>query len=291
MKITAIYNPISGNKDINGIKEELKKRFSEHEFEMLETQGPLHATDLAKNAVNCGADIIIAIGGDGTITEIISGILNSPVKLGIIPFGTGNMLAANLEIPAGITKSVNIILNGNTKKIDIAGINDRYFAFMAGCGFDARIMNEVPLERKKKLGLAAYFIEGFIQAFRSKHSSFKIKLDNKKIIKVKALTILIANFPNIAGNIFSIAPHASFSDGLLDVVVISPENNHDYFSILWKILARKNKEEHRKIRYYQAKEIEIKARPNILVQADGDIITKTPVKIKVIPQAIEILTP
>lgn len=292
MKIVAILNPTSGNKDINLLKKELWKRFSDLDFRIWETVQPLHALDLAKKAAKEEFDIAIAVGGDGTIIEVITGIINSKTKLGILPYGTGNMLAFNLGIPVNNpAKAIDIILEGNIQKIDIGKINSRYFAFMAGCGFDAKIIDETSREKKKKYGMLAYFAEGVMQVFKTKYGSFKIKLDHKKTIRTQALTVIIANSGNILGRNFSLAPQASLSDGLLDIVIISPKNAGDYIPILWRIITKQHHKISNKIRHYQAKEIEIKCKPNLLVQADGDIIDKTPVKIQIIPQAIDILTP
>lgn len=291
MKVIVISNPYAGNKDIKVLHEQLAKYFSVSDLEIMETTRPLHAIELAKNAVKKNPDTIIAAGGDGTVIEVISGMINSDIKLGIIPFGTGNMLASNLGIPANLSKAIEIIFDNNTQKIDIGRINNRYFAFMAGCGFDAKIIDETSRERKRKYGLMAYIMEGFKQAFSPKHISFKIKLDDKKIIRTKALTVLIANSGNIIGKFFCIAPHASFIDGQFDVVVISPKNVYDYIPILWKIITRQNPKEPGKIHYYKARKIEISSKPALLVQADGDIIGRTPVSIQAMPASVEIITP
>lgn len=291
MKIVAITNPVAGNHDREILREELFKRFASYDFEIQETLEPLHAVDLAKNAVRENADIIIAAGGDGTVIEVISGMIYSKAKLGIIPFGTGNMLASNLGISANVSKSIDTIIEGSSQKIDIGKINDRYFAFMAGCGFVSRIIEEVSMEKKRKFGFLAYFIEGFRHAFTEKYAVFKIRLDNSKTIKAKALTVLVANSGNVVGDFVSIAPNASFSDGLLDLIIISPKNYPDFVSILWEILTRKSLKKSGKILSYQAKEIEIKSKPCLLVQADGDIIGKTPVKIQALPASIEVFTP
>lgn len=291
MKIIAISNPISGNKDLKVIKEELMRRFSSYDFKIWETLKPAHAIELAKKAVKEGADIVVAVGGDGTAIEVISGIIGSNAKLAIIPCGTGNMLAANLGIPTGLSKAIDIILDDHTNKIDVGKINGRYFAFMAGCGFDAKIIQETSREKKRKLGLLAYFIEGFKHAFGSPYAHFKIKLNNNNYIKVKALTVLIANSANIMGNIFSLAPHASFCDGLLDLIIISPKNTSDYIPIMWDILTKRALNQTNKIKHYQVKELEIESIPSLLIQADGDIIGMTPAKVQIIPEAVEVLLP
>ncbi|EKE02728.1 MAG: hypothetical protein ACD_20C00338G0003 [uncultured bacterium] len=292
MKIVTIINPTSGNKDINLLQQELLKHFAKFDFEIWQTKQSLHAIDLAQEAASREYDIVIAAGGDGTVIEVISGLINSKSKLGIIPYGTGNMLAANLGIPtANISRAIDIILENHTQKIDIGKINGRYFAFMAGCGFDAKIINETSRDKKRKYGLLAYFAQGILQAFKPKYSSFKIKLDNKKVIKTRGLAVLVANSGNIIGNTFSIAPQASLSDGLLDVIVISPKRSTDYLPILWQIFTKQYQKDSNKIKHYQVQEVEIKCKPSMLVQADGDIIDKTPVKIQAIPEAIEIFTP
>ena len=316
MKIIAISNPNSGNKNFQPLKHELKKSFSSHDFEFLETEKPLHATELAQYAVKQNPDIILAVGGDGTIIEIITGIIGSNVKLGIIPFGTGNMLALNLGISNDIQKAISTILACKTQRIDIGKIyfakkgfelfrkkksskaylenkyaKCKYFAFMTGCGLDAKIIKETSREKKKKIGLFAYFIEGFRHALFSEGASFKIRLDNKKTIKSRALTVLIANSGNIVGDFITLAPNASINDGLLDIIIISPTRKRDYLSILWRIISRHKPDKNEKIQHYQAKEIDIKAKPNIFVQADGDIIGKTPVKISIIPSLIEVIIP
>ena len=314
MKIIAISNPNSGNRDIKLLKDELIKGFAGHEFELFQTENPNHAIELAKNAVKLNPDVIVAAGGDGTVIEVITGIIGSGIKLGIIPFGTGNMLALNLGIPNDVTKAISLVLNGKTRMVDIGKIcfikkqfqlfknkkllnqslseKCRYFAFMSGCGLDAKIIKETSREKKKKIGLYAYFLEGIRHALftKSKNVIFKIKLDNKIKLKTRALTVLIANSGNIMGDLITLAPNASISDGLLDLVVISPTSRRDYLSILLRIFSRKKPEKDEKIQYYQVKEIEIKAKPNVFIQADGDIIGKTPVRVSVIPSAIEVIS-
>jgi len=291
MKIAAIYNPISGNNDKTILEETLNNSFAGHDFKLYQTLEPCHAISLSKQAVQEGFDVIIAIGGDGTIIEVISGLIGSNAKLGIIPLGTGNMLAGNLGIPLNIQKAAEIILKGNSQKIDTGKINDRYFAFMAGCGFDAKIIGEVSREKKRKLGLFAYYIEGFKQSFSPKYAVFKIKLNNEKIVKVRGLAVLIANGGNIIGDLLSLFPKASLNDGLLDLLIVSPRGFFDYLPIMLKIITKQPYDKSKKIQYFQAKQIEIQTKPALFVQADGDIVGKTPVKIEVIPESIEVLTP
>lgn len=290
MKIVAILNPVSGNKEFN-VREMLLEKFSDHDFQLFESKCPRHATEITKLAIEAGADTVIAVGGDGTIMEVIQGIAGTNVKLGIIPFGTGNMLALNLGISLDIERSINIVLSGNTRKIDIGRINNRYFAFMAGCGFDASIIEETSREKKKRFGMFAYYIEGIRQAFRSRKASFKIVLDNKQTVKLRAISVIIANSANIIGNIFTLAPDSSIMDGYLDVIAISPKDAYDYIPTIWNIITKQPVNNVNRVKYYKAKSIEIKSKPVLLVQADGELIEKTPVKVEIIPSCIEVFSP
>ena len=293
MKIIIISNPKSGSRGIKEFHNELKTLLKKTDFEIWETQTPNHAIDLAQKAVKKNPDIIVAAGGDGTVIQVISGMVDSSIKLGIIPNGTGNMLSSDLGIPLNTKKAVEVIQGKNTKKIDIGKINDRYFAFLAGCGLDSEIMRDTTRERKRKLGLWAYFVEGFKLAFRSRKRfiRFKIKIDDKKPFKTIGISVMAANSANILGQFFTLAPHASLNDGFLDLIIISPRSMFDYFPVLFQIITRRSLSDERKIRYFRAKEIEISSEPVLNIQADGDIIGKTPVKISVIPSCIEVLIP
>lgn len=292
MKIAVILNPSSGGyKNSENLKEEILNRFSEFDTHLFIIDEQHNATDFAQKAVNEGADLIIAAGGDGTLIGVITGIVGTNVKFGIIPIGTGNMLAANLGIPRNINDAIEIIKTNNSKKIDLGKINDKYFAFMAGCGFDAKIIQETSPEKKKRFGLLAYFIQGFKHALTAKYAKVKIKLDNDKIVKKNALMVVIANGGNIIGELFSIAPHASICDGLLDVIIIAPKRFMDYVNVFLDLCRKTEKRTSGKIFYYKAKRIQIESIPSIPVQADGDIIGNTPINIEVLPAAIDIIIP
>ena len=290
MKIVAVLNPVSGNSEFN-IRELVLEKFSDQDFQLFESQCPGHATEITKLAVESGAEAVIAVGGDGTIMEVIQGLIGTNAKLGIIPFGTGNMLALNLGISLDVERSIGIIMSGSTRKIDIGKINNHYFAFMAGCGFDASIIEETSREKKKRFGMFAYYIEGIRQAFKSRKASFKIVLDSKKTVKLRAISVIIANSANIIGNIFTLAPNSSIMDGYLDIIVISPRGAYDYIPTLWNIITKQPVKNVDRVKYYKAKSIEIKSKPTLLVQADGELIEKTPVKVTIIPACIEIFSP
>jgi diacylglycerol kinase (ATP) len=289
MKAIAILNPQAGSHEAEYLRLKLNHEFKR--LEILETTEKITAMELAQKAVLKNPEIIIACGGDGTVSQIIQGIIGTNIPLGIVPAGTGNVLALNLGIPPNIDKAIKIIKKGNTIRTDIGIINERIFASLAGCGFDADVINKTTREKKKIFGALAYFWEGFKYAFTSPHSKFKLVIDGNKIIKIKAVAILIVNKANIFGEYLSIVPKNLHNDGKFTIVILSPLNIWDYFKIVLGLLRNKHYEKSRKIKYFQAEKIEITSYPKILAQADGDIIGKTPVKAEILKEAVRVFVP
>ncbi|MFA6990079.1 MAG: diacylglycerol kinase family protein [Candidatus Gastranaerophilaceae bacterium] len=291
MKIIAIINPQAGSHETEYLRLKLTQAFGHSKIELYETTEKTTAAELAQKAVLRKPDIIIACGGDGTVSQVMQGIIETDIPLGIIPAGTGNLLALNLGIPPNIDKSIQIIKKGKIIRTDIGIINKRIFASLAGCGFDAHVINKTTREKKKLFGALAYFWEGFKYAFESSRSRFKLVIDENKIIKIKAVAILIVNKANIFGEYLSIVPKSLHNDGKFNIVVLSPLNVWDYVKIVLGLLRNKHYEKSKKIRYFQAEKIEITSYPRLLAQADGDIIGKTPVKAEILKEAIKVFVP
>jgi len=184
------------------------------------TQGKRHAYELAKDAVEKGYDIVIAIGGDGTVNETASGLVNSDTVLGIIPNGSGNGLARGLGIPLNIRRSARLITTGQTRAIDVGQVEDKYFFVIAGLGLDAMIGKR--FEDGKMRGPAPYYIAGVQEFFRYHELEYEIKFDGQNIC-TRALVVAVANMSQYGNNAI-IAPHAKPDDGLLDIAIIERTN-------------------------------------------------------------------
>lgn len=292
MNITVIGNPKAlKNIENPSFEKEISAIFEGHSVEILWTETTEDVKNFAKQAVANNVDIIIAAGGDGTINEIMPHLLGSNVKLGIIPAGTGNMIATNLEVPADLTKACQIILKNKTKRIDIAQINERYFGFIAGCGIDAKIMQETTTLNKQKYGLWAYFIEGFKHSLNVPPYFVKLRLDNKKIIRTKAVAVMFVNGGSILGDLFTIAPTAKLDDGKLHIVILAPKTLLDYLLLFFELILQKPLNRNFKIKHLRAKTVEITTSPAVIMQADGDVIEHTPATVSIIPSALEVFIP
>lgn len=213
-----IVNPISG-KGNHVIGEVLLKNYfpgGEYKIVLEFTEYKKHAEELAKMALLQKPDCIVACGGDGTINEVASAIVGTDIKLGIIPVGSGNGLASNLEIPQHIEKAVAIIKAEKTASIDVGKINGHYFFSNMGLGIDAMIIDKY--EKSKKRTLLSYVKASLSASLEYKPTECQVAV-NGKTITANPFLLFISN-SNEMGYKMSLTPSASLSDGLLDMVVV-----------------------------------------------------------------------
>ncbi|RYG00629.1 MAG: diacylglycerol kinase family lipid kinase, partial [Chitinophagaceae bacterium] len=177
-----------------------------------------HAAELAEEAERKNYDVIVAVGGDGTINEVASKLVHSEKVLAIIPFGSGNGLARFLNIPLAAKKAIELINTGKYQVIDTAELNGKKFFNMAGMGFDAHL--SAVFAGNKKRGLKSYVELGFKEITSYKAQPYKIEIDGKKYDK-DAFAISIANSSQYGNNVY-ISPQSSLTDGFLDVCIIHP---------------------------------------------------------------------
>ena len=193
------------------------------EVEYAFTQYAGHATELALKATSAGFDLVVAVGGDGTVNETAQGLIGTRIPMGIIPVGSGNGLARELGISMSMRKSSHALLNGTDLQIDVCRMNQQRFLCTSGIGFDARIADL--MSKASSRGLQRYIQLVIKQSIVYKPINVKMKIDGKPINQA-AFLITFANASQFGNNAF-IAPAASMSDGLIDVVVVKP------FSKIW----------------------------------------------------------
>lgn len=218
-KILFIINPISGI----GKKKDLDRKIAEntdkekYDYNIVYTEAPGHATELSRKAVGDKTDIVVAIGGDGTVNEIGQELVGTGTALGIIPAGSGNGLARHLKIPFNLKKAISVINQGKIHKIDTATVNGKFFLSMAGIGYEAFVAKK--FAKAPKRGFFTYFriVSGEYPMYKPK--KYTLEIDGK-IIKRKALSITFAN-SNQFGNNASFDPDAKLDDGLIDVCIIT----------------------------------------------------------------------
>jgi diacylglycerol kinase (ATP) len=212
-KALFIVNPISGGKKKDGVPQLVRKYLDKniYDYSIVFTDGAEHARELAKEAAVDNYDLIIAVGGDGTVNEVASSLVGTNTALGIIPCGSGNGLSRFLSIPMDMQEAVENLNAGNIITIDSAEANGQAFFNMAGMGFDAHI-SEV-FSHKKKRGFIT-----FQEIANYKAQMYQIDIDGKSYQR-EAFMLSFANSSQY-GNNAHVSPNASVQDGLLDVCII-----------------------------------------------------------------------
>jgi len=185
---------------------------AEHSF----TQYPGHATELASKASADGYDLVVAVGGDGTVNEVAQGLIGTNTKMGIIPMGSGNGLARELGISTNMRKSARTLINGKTLQLDVCKLNDQRFLCTSGIGFDALIAHK--MSKSSSRGFLKYIKLVIQESIFYKPIEVRLKIDGIQI-EEPAFLITFANASQFGNNAF-IAPGASMTDGLIDVVVV-----------------------------------------------------------------------
>lgn len=217
-RIVFIVNPISHEikgLDINKIIEK-NLDFNKFEYKIVYTQYAQHASKLAQDALINSADIIAAVGGDGTVNQVGRILVDTETALAIIPVGSGNGLARHLGIPVGLIKAIKALNHSYPIVIDTAKINNEIFLGVAGIGFDAHIAHQ--FARFEKRGFFSYCQVALREFSLYEPKSYLITIDGKQIIR-KAFILTFANSSQY-GNDFIIAPKAKIADGYLDLVII-----------------------------------------------------------------------
>jgi diacylglycerol kinase family enzyme/membrane-associated phospholipid phosphatase len=223
-------------------------------------------------ALTAGADVVVAAGGDGTVRVVASELARTGVALGILPVGTGNLLARNLALPLQMDTALAVVLSGQDRAIDLVrmtgdDMDDDHFAVMGGLGLDAAIMQGAPDQLKKRVGWPAYFIAG-LRHFRDPAVKVEITVDDGPTVRYRASTVVVGNVGTLTGGI-PLLPDAAPDDGLIDVVVVAPRRFLTWIRLLVRVMARRRRTDERLDRK-TGRTIVVRAEQPTPRQMDGD---------------------
>jgi diacylglycerol kinase (ATP) len=295
MKFYAVINPSAGQRRTDEQTKQSTRLAESFGADIAVTRGPGDAERLAQSAAKTEKyDAIIACGGDGTINEIVNGIMSVPrtsrPALGILPTGTCNVLASELGVPSD-ESAAGIIAVGKRRAIDIGRAGKRFFLMMASYGFDADAVRRVEPKFKGLVGAPAYVFSGIAALAQYKPSRVRVTLDETEL-NSDAFLIVVANISSYAWESLKVAPFASLDDGWLDVCIFErpPGNTIGFMGQMLLTMARKHLRDPR-VRYYRARKIRIESEPPIHGQVDGDLSAPTPVNVTIAPRALEVFVP
>jgi YegS/Rv2252/BmrU family lipid kinase len=221
----------------------------------------------AEQAVREGVDLVLVHGGDGTVMAAVTGLADSGVPLGLLPGGTGNLLARNLDIPQRLDEALEVALSGTTRRIDVGDVGDRCFVVMAGMGFDAAMVQDAPEGLKKRLGWVAYVVSG-AKHLKDRRMRVDLRLDDEKPQRLLARTIVVGNVGTLQGGI-PLLPDAEPDDGVLDIAVVAPRGLGEWVSVAVRVITRRRHGD-RQLACYRARRIVIHTQHRHPRQLDGD---------------------
>ena len=290
VKTAVILNPTAGQG--RATRERVERAFSDLglSFKVLPTSKSGDGTLLARNAVDDGCELVVAVGGDGTVNEVVNGIAGTGARLGIIPGGSVNVLAREFGIPFDTDRAAEVIASGTVKEIDLAKANDRWFTLMAGFGFDASVVASVLQPVKDIIGSSAYVIKGLEMLPRYDATEITLEMPDQTY-STKAFLVIVANVPTYSYDL-KIAPYAFPDDGLLDVCVFErPFTDRIGFMQQISEVFMKRHIEHRSVSYFQTPSVIVRSSPKIMSQIDGDPFSHTPVSVDVVHRALPLIVP
>ena len=268
-KITFILNPISGTTSKAGIPALIDEVLDKERFEytIAETQRAGHASELAREAAANGIDIVVAVGGDGTVNEVARALVETPAALGIIPCGSGNGLARHLMLPMNARGALEMINKCEIHTLDYGCINGMPFFCTCGMGFDAFI--SMKFANAGKRGPITYVENVLKEGLKYKPETYEIE-DETGTKQYKAFLISIANASQY-GNDAYIAPQASMRDGLMDVIIMEPFDVLEAAQVSIDMF-NKTIDKNSKIKTFRSKHIHIHRSQPGVIHYDGDPI-------------------
>ena len=291
-RVLLIANPASrrGGRFVDDARQAIQDAGASCDLMLTERAG--HARELSE-AHGRQYDLVFALGGDGTAMEVAGGLAGTGIPIGVLPGGTGNLLARSLGISRDVSRAVSELLGGRVRQIDLGVVLGHRFAIAAGVGIDAAMVAETPAWMKRRLGVFAYTIIATRAALRAvlfrRFFVARVSVDGE-VIERRAAAVLFANFGAILEDRLSFGPDIAVDDGMLDCCIFSPSNLRDAVRIMWRVTRRDFRPDSALL-YRKGRRFRLETDPILPLQADGELLGVTPVDISVEPLAAHLLVP
>ncbi len=247
-------------------------------------------TRIARRLAKQGAEIVAVYGGDGTISEAASGLAGTQTALGILPGGTGNVLAFEFGIPRDLPQAAKLLTGEHSvRTVDMGETGKRKFLLRAGAGLEASTVQRAPRELKDRFGILAYGISGLQALMEMRPVQYELELDGQPV-KTQGILCSIAN----AGHLgvmpwLRLTPPINIEDGLLDVVVLGRLYLEDVIALLSQNIDSRSNIGH--WQHWQARQVTVRADPAQATQVDGDHLGTTPLSVQSVPRSLRVIVP
>ncbi len=294
--VVAILNPASGSDEpvLATLSDVLGP--SGVDWEARVTTGPDDARTFAEEARKQGADLVLAYGGDGTVSDVATALAGGESPMAILPGGTGNAVAQELGIPGDLRAALDLALDPDAvvQPIDCVRVRDRCCLLRVGIGADARMIEGANREAKDRLGWFAYLVSALAQVRDPKPSTYRLDLDGSEL-ELEALSIVLANIGRMGRAGMRFAEDVDPCDGLMDVFVIRDASPASVAtvgaSLLGLTVPTEESDEPGPYSRWRARRVQVEARPAQEVHVDGDLLGETPLDVRVEPAVLRILVP
>lgn len=290
-RVLLIHNPVAARvrtKRLNAVIEVLRQEGCE--VEVATTSAVGDAVEIARQGAAGGVDVVAIYGGDGTMIQAVEGMIDFDLPIGLIPGGTGNLLAANLGLPRNPLRAARVVATGVPREIDLGRMESaagvRYFAVAGGAGFDAELMAGTHGSAKRKWGMAAYVVRAFHLLGTMRTTRFRLRVDGQTH-EFGAVTVMVANCGSIMPPILHLGAKVVPDDGLLDVVALRAANLWQALTAVLQLI--RGREDGKFVRRYRGWSVRVEADRDTAVQLDGEPNGQTPFEAVVMPRGLKVL--
>ncbi len=292
-KMLVVLNPKGGQADPAALRQALSRYCppSAWQVRIYEVTGNEELAEAVHAAVQEGYSVVAAAGGDGTASSVANALIGTGVPLAILPVGTGNTLARELGLPLSLDRACALISGEHqTRVIDVMQVGTRYCVLNVSAGLSAISMRETTGESKHRYGVLAYLVTALRALAGFQPRRYNLEVDGKAIT-ARASDVLVVNGSTPVASFRRPGPSLQLDDGILGVYVIRARSLLDLLASLWMMLWRLEGRD-RRVRVYSARtSVELDAQPTVVLQADGDALGETPVTIKLVRRALQVVVP
>lgn len=291
-KYLFFFNPVSGNQDPAETERTIREFCTTHKlvYHLLKTKKDMNCERVVSRYINKGYNVIVAVGGDGTISDIVNAIYGTETVAGIVPTGSSNSLAREMGIPLTLPEACKLLLTPkNTYLSDVMKVKDRLFILDISVGLNALTMKTTKRSEKRMLGIFAYIKNALKNMLGFRPQYFTITVDGTAY-QFRGSEVLIANGGILKNLLARVIPDASWRDRIMDIIVVKTRRFSDYLKIIWYLILNKKTHDSRVHKLNAKKTVTVDARKKVPVQGDGEDLGYTPVTVSLIPGAIPIIT-
>ncbi len=292
MKALVILNPVAGHIDADALRDALQRLFSAAgiAYEVYQTRPGDEPGEIVRDRLGKGFDLMVAAGGDGTISAVLDGLTGSQVPLGIVPVGTGNLVARELGIPIDAEQALALIAGPHAeRRIDTMRIGKRVYVLNVSVGVSASVAGDMTYQGKGRFGRLAYVGSAIFRILQFRRRYLTVGVDGQER-RCRAVEITVMNCAIFGKGLYPKEPIIRVDDGCIDVWIVSMRTLFDGVKYFLKILTGRSAP--RMAQHAHArKRVAIRGALSCPVQADGDIIGTTPVEIEVLPHALTVIVP